>query len=294
MPKGDVAPMLPGMGDGETTPHPGLNVQRFLALYNDYAKRNKWVVTTVLDDSRQSKIKKSLPVYKGLDGFEKALEVASRSDFLMGRVAGRDGRKTFKLDLDFLLAPKTRARVIDGFYNGEDQSMATKPTERIKPVGMNWRAILETYRAGKFWPAMQGNRPEGPGPHLAPEEMVAAWRQKHGVTGMVGHNGPQTETREDRMASSIVSYRKHGQWDRANKIEQELSVIQKRPAVLVPSPDAPNPDLSPRQSPTNGSHGSAGKYANPRGPVSDVVADEPPPWSDADVPEGQYEVEADD
>lgn len=293
--KDDEAPALPGLGMDDSTPHPTPIVDRFFKLYNEYAARNKWVVTEVLDEGRQRRIKKAIPVYKGLAGFEKNLEKAQRSDFLMGRVPGTNGRKTFKLHLDFLLAAETRNKLIDGLYNGEDQSTATKPTERIKPVGMNWRAILDSYPPnGRFWPAFQGNRPDGPGPYLAPAEMVELWRKKHGVTGMAGHNGPQTETREDRMASSIVSYRRHGQWDRANKIEGELAAIQKRPAVLVPAPDAPNPDLSPRQSPQSSRTRPAGVYANPRGPVSDVPADEPPPWSDADVPIGDYEIEGEE
>lgn len=45
------------------------------------------------------------------------------------------------------------------------------------------------------------------------------------------------ETPEDRMAFTIASYRRRGKWADANRIEQQLADLQKRPALLVPAPD---------------------------------------------------------
>lgn len=245
MAKRVAEPVLPGFAEGEIAAHPTGLVREAFDMFNEYAKANKWVVTSVLDDRRIKAIRSSLPVYGGIEGWRKNLEKAARSDFLMGRVPGRDGRKTFKLDLDFLLQPKTRTRVIDGFYNGENDVPQTKQGETVKPAAINWRGQLERYRKGGWWPSQFGNRPEDPGPHLAPAEMIAEWRKRVGVTGM-GHNGPHVETREEKLEASIRSYRKLGQWDRANKIEQELANLQKRPAVLVPAPDVAMTGMPPK------------------------------------------------
>lgn len=46
----------------------------------------------------------------------------------------------------------------------------------------------------------------------------------------------QTETLEQRLAASIVSYRRHGKHADANRIEERLAALEKREPVLVPAP----------------------------------------------------------
>lgn len=45
------------------------------------------------------------------------------------------------------------------------------------------------------------------------------------------------ESPADRMAFTIAKYRERGKWADANRVEESLAALQKRPAVLVPSPD---------------------------------------------------------
>lgn len=298
MARDDAAPTLPGFGEGEMSPHGTPTVRRAFEIYDDFAKANKWVVTTVLDEGRQRAIKKALVTYMGLDGWQKQLEKATKSDFLMGRVAPKPGYRQFKMHLDFLLQPKSIRSLIDGLYNGDDGGHEVKPGQTVTASAINWRAQLEKYRAGRWWPGTFGPRPEEPGPHQAPAEMIEEWCRKH---GMAGHNGPPIETLEERLAASIATYRKVGQYDRANVIEERLAGLLGRPPVLVPAPEVAQFGMEQGKTrpPTNGHF--AGKSA-PGGrirvdmgktsPVTDVPSDEPPPWS-GDVPEGAEHEHAD-
>lgn len=45
------------------------------------------------------------------------------------------------------------------------------------------------------------------------------------------------ESPADRMAFTISRYRAAGKWADANRVEESLAALQKRPPVLVPSPD---------------------------------------------------------
>lgn len=234
MPKSDDAPSLPGFGDGEIAAHPSRLVRDAFDTYNDYARRNKWVVTTVLDEGRQRAIKKALVTYMGLDGWQKQLEKATKSDFLMGRVAPKPGWRQFKMTLDFLLQPKSIRSLIDGIYNGESDTVATKPGQTVTAGAINWRAQLEKYRAGRWWPGTFGPRPEEPGPHQAPAEMILKWRQDHGIAGP--ETGIPQETLLDRLRSSLESYTKLGRYADANRIAERVAALTGCPAVLIPDP----------------------------------------------------------
>lgn len=65
----------------------------------------------------------------------------------------------------------------------------------------------------------------------------------------------QTETLEQRLAASIVSYRRYGKWAEANRVEEKLAAIEKREPVLVPAPEVagigfpPRPPEIPRKPP---------------------------------------------
>lgn len=283
--------IVPLFQDGELAAVPSPLVQQAYDLWNEYAKANKWQVAMVLDSGRRAALKRAVRDYGGINGFRANLEKIQRSDWCMGRIAPKDGYKQFQASLDWFVRPVTVRKVIENFYNGAEPVTAPRQTPA---QAINWRAVLEGYvgKGRSFWHHSLGAPPEDPGPHLAPEEMIADWRRKHGMMPAQGQNGPQTETREERLSASIVSYRKIGQYDRANKLEEDLARLQNRPPVLVPAPDAPNPDLSPRPRPQTARTPPAGKYGHPGGTVTDVP--EAPPW-DGDVPEGDPAMaEADD
>lgn len=51
-----------------------------------------------------------------------------------------------------------------------------------------------------------------------------------------------------RLAAMIVSFRKHGYWQKANDAETQLAALENRPAVHVPAPDwqsPPSPEKPP-------------------------------------------------
>ena len=61
---------------------------------------------------------------------------------------------------------------------------------------------------------------------------------------------PDLKTSEERMAHTIRTYRKYGKYGDANRVEEQLAKLQKRPPVLVPSPEVAQEGLSPKPAPT--------------------------------------------
>lgn len=263
MPKG--AEIIPLFADGEIAAAPSPLLQEALAAWNETATAVGWHTARILDEARRRSLNRAIKDYGGLVGFRGALETASKNAFLLGQTP-REKHQDWKPDLDWFITPKAIRKLLEDRFpaNLEKRQDRNAPTAAI-----NWRAVLETYK-GKgrsFWHHSFGPCPEEPGPHKAPSEMIDAWRARQAVP--IATPAPQ-ETREQRMAFSIVAYRRHGQYDRANKLEQELANLENRPAVLVPSPDAPNPDLSPRERPQTARTAPAGNYANPQGPVAEA------------------------
>lgn len=292
MRKTDTAEIIPLFQDGELAVVPSPLVQQAYDLWNEFAKANKWQIAMVLDTGRRSALKRAVSDYGGIIGFRANLEKIQRSDWCMGRVPPKEGYKRFQASLDWFVRPVTVRKVIENFYNGVEPVTAAPSAGRIQPVAMNWRAILETYRVGKYWPAMQGNRPEGPGPHLAPADMVDAWRKKHGVTGMQGHNGPPQESLEERLRASIEGYRRIGRYEDANRVENKLAALLGRPAVHVPSPETASFGMPNR--PTSEPMPVSQKATRKRAIDISHTDASPPPWEPDGEPIGDYEVEADD
>ena len=278
------AEIIPLFDDGELAPVPEPTAVAALAEWNRVAALAGWPEARFLTASRRTAMRRALKDYGGLVGWKTHLERSAGSDFLTGKSWRDEKHRNWRPDLDWFLKPANVVKILEDKFSG-------KPivTERSAPSqAINWRAHLEKYRKGGWWPSSFGPRPENPGPHLAPAEMVEAWRQRNNMTATAV---PQ-ETREQRLASSIASYRRIGQYDRANKLEEDLARLEKRSPVLVPAPDAPNPDLSPRPRPQTARTPPAGKFEAPASTVTDVP--EAPPW-DGDVPEGDPAMaEADD
>lgn len=72
----------------------------------------------------------------------------------------------------------------------------------------------------------------------------------------------QTETLEQRLAASIVIYRKYSKWAEANRVEDKLAAIEKRPAVHVPAPEVAHVGMPER---------AAEIPRRPAYPVTDLV-----------------------
>ena len=115
------------------------------------------------------------------------------------------------------------------------------------------------------------------------------------------------EDRATRLQAAILSYRKIGNYARANAIEEQLAALENRAPVLVPSPDAKDPDVVPFKNGASsefngrsraGSAPKADKFA--KGPIIDIppadleqarraafMAANEPPGYDA-IPEGDF------
>ena len=158
-----------------------------------------------------------------MEAWREALEIASKSDYLCGRVIGAKGTR-FQMSLNFMLQPASFEKILSGFYTREEP-----PAKLVLP-------------------SMQP-------PHLKPQPAFVP------------------EPRPVRLASMIASYRKHGKYADANRIETELAALENRPAVHVPDPAVAHfgqpekPPASPRKAPP-------------------VVVDVP--WSDEEIPMAAY------
>lgn len=295
MPKGDAAPAL--FTEGELPPKAPSLAQAGFDLWQEFARRNKWQVATDCGPTYQAALKRAIPEYGGLQRMRTVLEMLERSDFYMGRVPPTGKyTKPFRARLVWFLRPSTVLELKEQLYNGGLDPVTIAPEKgRIQPTAINWRAVLDGYK-GKgrsFWHHSFGPCPEEPGPHKIPADLLGAWRERQGLTG-IGHNGPHTETREERLASSIASYRRVGQYDRANVLEQQLADLEKRPPVLVPAPEAASFGMPPKPGATNGRGPVGAKSGHPQRPAVDVTDLSPPPWEGEGEPVGDYEVEADD
>ena len=239
MPEAEIIPLFQ---DGELAEAPGPLERQAFEIYNEAAERIGWTKATKLTPERCKKLRRAIKEVGGLIEWRNALERGGQSNFLTTK---------FRPDLEFVTRLPKLLKMSEGGF--DDQNLGNKPTTVGVVQGtaaLNWRAILETYRpGGKFWPSIQGRRPEGPGPHLAPADMVEAWRQKHGVTGMEGHNGPPQETLLDRLQGSLESYTRLGRYADANRIAERIAALTGQPAVLIPDPSVVHVGMPPKPEP---------------------------------------------
>ncbi len=210
------------------------------------AQRFGWVTATKNAHGRPAQLRRAVKELGGLHQWRALLERCGTSDFLCGRAQAR-GRQPFSFKLDWALKPANLLKLEEGsYFSAEVRGAASTDTfsQRLKPQGIDWRGTLERYRPGRFWHKdTQGPRPEESGPHKAPADMIEAWRKKHGITGVPAQRG--SETREERLAGMIISYRKVGKHADANRLEEELAALEGRPPTLVAHPDARDPDMPP-------------------------------------------------
>lgn len=228
--------------DGELAEAPSPLVTEAQAIWNQFAEKNKWKKCVVLDKARRAAMSRAIQDYGGLVGWRSALQKVERNRFVMGKIPPKDGHKQFVANIDWFCRAVTIRKVFEDFYEddgGQDgvKSFSQKLRE-IAPV--DWDARLARYKPGGWWHVpTEGPRPEDKGPHKVPEAKLAEWRKRH----RIGER--REETREERLAASIATFRRLGDYARANGAEEQLAALQGRPPVLVPAPEARDPDIVP-------------------------------------------------
>lgn len=120
-------------GDDELQGRPPPTVQKAVDLYNAIAEPLGWRKVVVLDSARRRSIPRAVKDYGGLGGFKAALERASRSSFLTGKVKAGNGHEGWKPSLDFFLQPKSIRNLLEGVY--DDPAGGYRP----EPVKKSWR-----------------------------------------------------------------------------------------------------------------------------------------------------------
>lgn len=257
-------------------------------IYNEFADRVNagmgaatWIKCLVLTKARRTRASVAAKDYGGVIGFRRALESVLTNDFLLG-YEGRSGtHKTWKPDLGFFLQEKTIVKILEGSY-APGRGFPTKGTIAQQAAADDqWGRFLRDYRPKGFWPPNLGPRPEDPACR-APREMLEACRNRLGIVVTV----PPKETREDRLRATIVSYRKIGRYEDANRVERELAVAEGRPPVEVPAPDARDPDNLPTSVPRRPIRSRADDVSSR---MNARINQHIPPEYDG-VPEADYEI----
>ncbi|WJM94679.1 hypothetical protein QEP73_13845 [Pseudomonas defluvii] len=86
-------------------------------LFNELLPELPRVV--LVNKDRKSKVQARLtesPVHQDLDFWRDFFGMVQASDWLMGRVGGRDN-KPFRCNFDWLIAPTNFVKVVEGNYN---------------------------------------------------------------------------------------------------------------------------------------------------------------------------------
>lgn len=108
---------------GEIKP-PSDSVLVAFAIYQQEAARQEWWVKhrTLIKPWRAS-IKERMEEHDGIASWREAITIASKSPFLCGKITVA-GRPRFKLDMNFLVQPRSFAKILDGFYTREPEPPA--------------------------------------------------------------------------------------------------------------------------------------------------------------------------
>lgn len=246
MAKAAQADMFAGMKEDRGPPPPSLIAAQ--EMWNEFAEKNKWKKCVVLDKARRAAMERALDDYGGMLGWKQALLKVERNRFVMGKVPPREGSKfkQFQANIDWFCRAQTIRQVFEDHYEDDGGQDGIEPKgdfrRRLNAASFDWDKKLAAYKPGGFWHVdTMGPRPEDKGPHKIPEDKLKAWREKH----RIGER--REETLEERLAASIATYRRLGDWARANAAEEKLATLQKRPPELIAAPDARDPDVVPER-----------------------------------------------
>lgn len=89
------------------------------ALYQQCAAKNGWAVHRFLTEPQRKAIKARLAEAGGMAEWREALDLASRSEWLCGKIIGKSGTR-FRMDLNFMVRPASFARILDGYYTRDE------------------------------------------------------------------------------------------------------------------------------------------------------------------------------
>lgn len=277
------AKQLAFLDEAETADTPDSVSRAAFEAWNEYAKQFGWARTR---DATlpliASELRVAMKRVGGVAAWRKLLEAHGTSDFICGKTH-TPGRSPFSFTLDWALKKANLFKLLNGNFLNENMRAVVAEGKPVAPAVAAekveqdpWRRWL-SYRKGGFWPSHLGPRPEEPGCRMTPA-LLMNWRRENQVEVVV----PIAETQDQRSEALIVSLRKAGLWDRANRVEETLAERQKRPPVLVSAPDAAHIGMPPRaENPPQRAPDMRG-HNRPPGPITDVPED--PGWDM--VPEG--------
>ncbi|KPA98114.1 hypothetical protein PF70_01834, partial [Pseudomonas asplenii] len=109
-PSGDTASMREGSKQ--------VPVEEIVRLFNELLPTLPSVV--LINKDRTAKIKArwaESPVHQDIEFWRDFFATVAVSDFLMGRVPGRNGSKAFQATFDWLMAPTNFVKVVEGNYH---------------------------------------------------------------------------------------------------------------------------------------------------------------------------------
>lgn len=99
-------------GDSKLPPCPH---EKIISLYHELLPElprvREW------NKTRRGYLQARWKEHPGIDYWTKLLKYVSRSDFLMGRVNGRDGKPPFIASLAWIVKPNNFAKIVEGNYN---------------------------------------------------------------------------------------------------------------------------------------------------------------------------------
>lgn len=137
-------------------------------------------------------------------------------------------------------------------------------------VYKNWKPTLAFFCQPKSIDSLLDGvydpEPEEPAKVIIP----STWKPPH----LAEQKPFVAEPKEVRLAAMIVSYRKHGYYDKANAIETELAALEGRPATHVPAPEVAREGLPEQTRPA------------PRKPAPTIT--DVPDWTAEEVPMTAY------
>lgn len=156
----------------ELAPAPDKLLTDALAVFNEVAgrvnleaKATIWRLAKFLTDARRKRLKIAVQDCGGISGWRKALEDASRNNFLLGKEGRTATHRNWSPDLDFFLQPKTVIKLIEGGYGASIETpkrlvipmaYAPRPGMQEKPfvpesLDVRELAMIESYtRHGRY------------------------------------------------------------------------------------------------------------------------------------------------
>lgn len=230
MPKPDkpvVVALFPEEGIAEAPSHVAVQV---LALWNEYAERVNaaagetiWEGATALTVKRRRRINVATKDYGGLHAMRGYLEKAAQNNFLLKQTKRIDKFKDWKPNFDWFLHEDTIVKFIENRFKANTMSAEDRKAD---PSPVNWRARLDAYKRAGFWLPSDGPRPEEPGPHKAPAEMITEWRTR---TNLPSLKPVPVESAEDRLRATLGMYEARGRSEDAARIRVKLATLLGHP-----------------------------------------------------------------